>query len=92
MKKAIPPSARTAEGGILSIKKGMYMNTLHIPEKKIPVIDTFDTVVLGGGTAGAFAGIAAARRGSRTLIIEQLSCRLGVLSKRLCSIAEIKQF
>lgn len=54
MKKAIPPSARTAEGGILSIKKGMYMNTLHIPEKKIPVIDTFDTVVLGGGTAGAF--------------------------------------
>ena len=38
MKKAIPPSARTAEGGILSIKKGMYMNTLHIPEKKIPVI------------------------------------------------------
>ena len=60
MKKAIPPSARTAEGGILSIKKGMYMNTLHIPEKKIPVIDTFDTVVLGGGTAGAFAGIAAA--------------------------------
>ena len=47
------------------------MNTLHIPEKKIPVIDTFDTVVLGGGTAGAFAGIAAARRGSRTLIIEQ---------------------
>lgn len=71
MKKAIPPSARTAEGGILSIKKGMYMNTLHIPEKKIPVIDTFDTVVLGGGTAGAFAGIAAARRGSRTLIIEQ---------------------
>ena len=56
MKKAIPPSARTAEGGILSIKKGMYMNTLHIPEKKIPVIDTFDTVVLGGGTGRRFCG------------------------------------
>ena len=63
MKKAIPPSARTAEGGILSIKKGMYMNTLHIPEKKIPVIDTFDTVVLGGGTAGALQALHSAGSG-----------------------------
>lgn len=47
------------------------MNILHIPEKYIPVFNQYDTVVLGGGTAGAFAGIAAARRGSRTLIIEQ---------------------
>jgi len=32
----------------------------------------YDVVVVGGGTAGAAAGIAAARRGAKTLIIEQL--------------------
>src|SRR5690349_18732656 len=32
----------------------------------------FDVVVCGGGTAGAVAAIAAARAGSKTLVIEQL--------------------
>lgn len=32
----------------------------------------FDTIVCGGGTAGAAAGIAAARAGARALIVEQL--------------------
>lgn len=47
------------------------MNTLHIPEREIPVVGEYDVVVVGGGTAGAFAGIAAARAGSKTLIVEQ---------------------
>lgn len=32
---------------------------------------TWDVVVIGGGTAGLFAGIAAARRGAKTLVIER---------------------
>ena len=47
------------------------MNHLHMPGREIPVLGEYDVIVMGGGTAGAFAGIAASRRGSRTLFIEQ---------------------
>lgn len=40
----------------------------------------FDVVVTGGGTAGAIAGIAAARTGARTLIVERFGHLGGVLS------------
>lgn len=33
--------------------------------------DTYDVVIVGGGTAGAIAGIAAARTGAHALIVEQ---------------------
>ena len=39
----------------------------------LPVLGHYDVVVVGGGTAGAPAGIAAARQGAKTLVIEQLS-------------------
>jgi len=38
----------------------------------LPVLGTFDVVVVGGGTSGAPAGIAAARTGAKTLVIEFL--------------------
>lgn len=47
------------------------MNQIQMPAREIPVAGEHDVIVLGGGTAGAFAGIAAARRGCKTLIVEQ---------------------
>jgi len=42
------------------------------PASVLPVLGRYDTVVVGGGTGGAPAGIAAARAGARTLVIEYL--------------------
>ena len=50
------------------------MKTIKIPQTDIHVVGEYDCIVVGGGTAGAFAGIAAAREGQKTLIIEQLGC------------------
>ena len=38
----------------------------------VPVLGEYDVVIVGGGTAGAPAGIAAARQGARTLVVEYL--------------------
>ena len=44
----------------------------------LPVFGEFDVVVVGGGTCGAPAGIAAGRQGAKTLVIEQLHGMGGV--------------
>lgn len=38
----------------------------------LPVLGSYDVVVLGGGTAGATAGISAAKHGANTLVLEYL--------------------
>lgn len=43
-------------------------------KKEIPVRYEYDVVILGGGTAGAIAGIAAAREGAKALIVERYGC------------------
>lgn len=41
-------------------------------ERALPVLGTYDVVVVGGGTAGASAAIGAARQGAKVLVIEYL--------------------
>ncbi|MBM4162279.1 MAG: FAD-dependent oxidoreductase [Ignavibacteria bacterium] len=44
----------------------------QVRSEKIPAVREVDILVVGGGTAGAVAGIAAARQGLKTLVVEQL--------------------
>jgi len=46
--------------------------TLCAEDGSIPVLGQYDVVVVGGGTGGAPAGIAAARQGAKTLVVEYL--------------------
>ncbi len=46
--------------------------TIPQDARAVPVLGRYDVVVIGGGTAGAPAGIAAARRGAKTLVVEYL--------------------
>lgn len=54
-----------------NVKKGIVitMNTTDL--SRLPVYAEAEVVVCGGGTAGTFAAIAAAREGRSTLLIEQ---------------------
>lgn len=49
-----------------------HKETVHAPEGSLPLWGDYDVIVLGGGTAGASAGISAARQGVKTLVIEYL--------------------
>ena len=51
-----------------SMQKG-YVDT---PGGALPVLGTYDVVVMGGGTAGANAGYSAAHHGAKTLVLEYL--------------------
>ncbi len=44
--------------------------TVGSPARSLPVLGEYDVVVAGGGTGGAPAGIAAGRKGAKTLVIE----------------------
>ncbi|MDR1141287.1 MAG: FAD-dependent oxidoreductase [Planctomycetaceae bacterium] len=46
--------------------------------KKIPVGDSYDLVVIGGGPAGAGAAISAARLGAKVLLVEATGCLGGM--------------
>jgi flavin-dependent dehydrogenase len=56
--------------------RGRTLGTVPSPKRHLPVLGSYDVVVVGGGTGGAPAGIAAARLGAKTLVIEYL-CALG---------------
>ncbi len=45
---------------------------LDVQARTVPVLAEYDVVVIGGGVSGCPAGIAAARQGVRTLVVEAL--------------------
>lgn len=47
------------------------MNDLDYQKHGIKILGEYDTVIIGGGTAGVSAGISSAKLGSNTLIIEK---------------------
>lgn len=59
------------------------MKYLTEPAKEIPIISEYDVVVCGGGPAGICAGLASARQGFRTVIIEQFNCLGGIATAGL---------
>jgi hypothetical protein len=48
-------------------------------ETRLKIRNGYEVIVAGGGTAGAIAGIAAARTGAKTLLVEQYGTLGGVL-------------
>lgn len=56
------------------------MKTYHEPAKEIPVYGEYDVVIAGGGTAGMIAGLAAARQGANTLVVERMGTMGGQLT------------
>jgi ribulose 1,5-bisphosphate synthetase/thiazole synthase len=57
--------------------------TVTRPSMALPVIDRVDVVVVGGGTSGAPAAIAAARQGASVALVEQLPNLGGTGSNRV---------
>ena len=84
--KALPTArgvtlpGRTAAGSVkgqvreflAGVRPGQKLPSVSQGERALPVLGSYDVVVIGGGTSGAPAGIAAARQGARTLVAERL--------------------
>lgn len=54
------------------------MPELVMQARALPLDDSWDVIVVGGGPAGCAAAIAAAREGARTLLVEATSCLGGM--------------
>jgi hypothetical protein len=74
-----PAKSRKTEEGALKISGARNVTapfttagSIRVDGQALPVLGDYDVVVVGGGTAGAPAGIGAARSGARTLVIENL--------------------
>jgi len=62
------------------------MDTIHEPERDIPVVHEADVVVIGGGCTGVFAAVRAARLGMRVAIVEKQNCFGGVATAGIVNV------
>lgn len=74
--KAGPGDIREVLNGTRPIQAGLP--TIRSGARSVPILAEYDVVVVGGGTGGAPAGIAAARQGAKTLVVEYLDGLGGV--------------
>jgi flavin-dependent dehydrogenase len=68
------PVTPSADGEVREVLTGVRptqkLPTIPSESRPLPVLGRYDVVVIGGGTGGAPATIAAARKGARTLVVE----------------------
>ncbi len=78
---AVPPrsTARSVLGSEAAVRETLSgvrahqaWTTIRQENRELPVLGAYDVVVVGGGTSGAPAAIAAARHGASTLVVEYL--------------------
>jgi flavin-dependent dehydrogenase len=67
-----PGSTGVVSENLAGLRASGRLGTISADPRPLPGFGQYDVVVVGGGTAGAPAGISAARRGSKTLVIEYL--------------------
>ncbi len=83
-KRAVPTSAKVYQKKVQATNYGqigeilqplrplLQKEKIESPAGALPLLGEFDVVIMGGGTAGASAGISAARQGVRTLVLDYL--------------------
>lgn len=80
--KAGTPTNTASLGEVRELLGGLHASpaprSVPQPAGALPVLGRYDVVVIGGGTSGAPAGIAAARQHAKTLVIEYQSGLGGV--------------
>ncbi|MBA7582999.1 hypothetical protein ES708_24937 [subsurface metagenome] len=54
------------------LRPSLNLGELEAESTCLPILGSYDVVVMGGGTAGAPAGIGASRHGAKTLVLEYL--------------------
>jgi len=69
---SLPPHRRTT--GTISADRSVFREAT----RDVPVVDSADVVVCGGGPAGIAAALEAARRGAKTRLLEVNGCLGGV--------------
>lgn len=67
-----PVAAGDVNELLTGVRPTQRSTTVPQPSRSLPVLGRYDVVVIGGGTGGAPAGIAAARQGAKTLVVEYL--------------------